>query len=188
MHPARVRKWKQKHCSTLISLTGQIDFISGDKPHQGFSNTWSRFITHLFLLFVGPLSVLWPFRKLSLPPGRISFLGNCAKAVCITTLSHWTDISCYNYANSRLELYFSVWLSADMHEQKRGPCCLFSCIMHAILSSFTLHAELSQKCAARHISPSWYHSGHWSLCPHLMCFIIIKVAALNKMEIKKTNK
>lgn len=120
MHPTRIRKWKQKHCSTLISLTGHIDFISGDKPHQGFSNTWSRFITHLFLLFVGPLSVLWPFRKLSLPPGRISFLGNCAKAVCITTLSHWTDISCYNYANSRLELYFSVWLSADMHEQKRA--------------------------------------------------------------------
>lgn len=119
------KKQKKKHSSTLISLTWHIYSIPGDKPQKGFWTTGSGFITHLFPPFAGPFSVLWPFRKLLLPPVGISLFGNCAKAVCITTLSRWTDISCYNYANSRLGLYFSLWLCADMHEQK-GALAVYS--------------------------------------------------------------
>lgn len=119
-------KQQQKHSSTLIFLTLHVYSICGNKPHQGFWTSVTRFIAHLFLPFAAPPpSVLWPLRKLLLPPVGISLLGNFARAVCTSTLSHWTDISCCNYANSRLELYFSLWLCADMHEQERGPCCLF---------------------------------------------------------------
>lgn len=62
-------KQQQKHSSTLIFLTLHVYSICGNKPHQGFWTSGTRFIAHLFLPFAAP------------PP--LLSCGLCASSYCL---------------------------------------------------------------------------------------------------------